>query len=210
MSEGKAVTKAEFAALCRVDKTRVSHWIRDGKLKGKALVGEGRNAKIDVEEAQRQLRVTLDSGQRLGNGLGTRLDRKPAPTVEREVIDADPGATDPEDVLDDALDAEIKREKLVQLQRANRKGAEDEAAAQGRYTETLAARRQMSVVAVQTMRVFEGAVPEMATTLASRFSLEEREVLQFLSEFFRTLRVQAAEKARQNAETLPTLVPAEA
>lgn len=224
MGDGTTVTKAEFAALCKVDKTRVSHWIREGKLKGKALIGNGRNARIDVEEAQRQLRITLDSGQRLGNGLGTKLNRKPTfdsvidpdrsdaegagfrPNFHRTLPPQSIDAGDPDDLLDDALDAEIKREKLVQLQRANRKGAEDEAAAQGRYTDTMAVRRQMGILVVQTMRVFEGAVPEMATTIASRFAIDEREVLQTLSDLFRTIRAHAADKAKSNAEALPILV----
>ena len=213
----KIVSKSEFARLINANPSRITEYIDKGKIGPDAIVGEGRTARIRVELAKAHLRVRLDSAQRLGNGLGTNLaPERPAATEEPTSPQASRAAPtandgpDAEDVLDDALDAEIKREKLVQLQRANRKGAEDEAAAQGRYTETLAARRQMSVVAVQTMRVFEGAVPELATTFASRFGLEEREVLQFLSEFFRTLRVQAAEKARQNAEALPTLVPAEA
>lgn len=75
------VSKAEFAALCNVDRSRVSHWIRDGRISGAALSGSGRSARIIVEVAQKQLRGNLDPYQMLpgGNGAKTRLD---VPTPE--------------------------------------------------------------------------------------------------------------------------------
>ena len=210
----KIVSKSEFARLINANPSRITEYIDKGKIGPDAIVGEGRTARIRVELAKAHLRVRLDSGQRLGNGLGTKLAPERAEPTRLPTSASIVGGTsspfdglDADEVGDDALDAEIKREKLVQLQRANRKGAEDEAAAQGRFTETLAARRQMGIVAVQTMRVFEGAVPEMATTIASRFAIEERDVLQVLSDLFRTIRAQAAEKARISAEVLPRLVP---
>lgn len=69
--------KGQFATLCGVSAGRVSQWISEGKIGGDALVGEGRTARIRVSVAQEQLQRRLDVGQRLGNGIGTRLDAAP-------------------------------------------------------------------------------------------------------------------------------------
>lgn len=206
------VTKGRFAEICNVSAGRVTQWIAERKISGDALVGEGRAAKIVVAIAQKQLRTRIDSGQAFGNGLGTKLRAgapKSPPEPKRPVPPPQDEETDPDDVSGDELDAEIKREKLAQLQRINRKGAEDEAASQGRYVEAAAARRQMGIVAVQTMRVFEGAQPEMATAIASRFGVDQREVAQVLADLFRGIRAQAAEKARAAAEAIEPIVPDE-
>ena len=71
---GEVVSKGQFAALRNVSPGRVSQWISEGKIKPDALVGEGRNAKINVAVATQQLRDALDVGQLTGNGVGTRLD----------------------------------------------------------------------------------------------------------------------------------------
>ena len=72
--------KSAFAAQCGVHRSRVSHWIRDKKLDGAAIVGVGRSAMIDAVEAGRQLRLRLDSDQMCGlNGLNTNLSGKPRP-----------------------------------------------------------------------------------------------------------------------------------
>ena len=60
---GEVVSKGQFAALRNVSPSRVSQWISEGKIKPDALVGEGRNAKINVAVATRQLRDSLDIGQ---------------------------------------------------------------------------------------------------------------------------------------------------
>lgn len=84
-------TKAEFATLCNVAPSRVSHWIRDGRINGAALVGTGRAARIDVAVAQKQLRGRLDAYQMLpgGNGAGTKLDARPEPAGEPLSDDAE-------------------------------------------------------------------------------------------------------------------------
>ncbi len=65
-SNGSAVTivtKGEYARMRNRTPGAVSHWIRQGKLHGPALVGRGRTARIVVEEADRQLADLLDLGQ---------------------------------------------------------------------------------------------------------------------------------------------------
>lgn len=201
------VSKGRFAEICNVSPGRVTQWIAEGKIGPDALVGEGRSAKIVVAIAQRQIRARTDSGQAFGNGLGTKLAPPRATTRPSEPLEASAPSTDDVE-FGDALDEQIKRERLEALQRANRKGAEEEAASQGRFVEATAVRRQMGIVAVQTLRVFEGAQPELATAIASRFSVPEREVLQLLGELFHAIRAQASEKALAAANVLPVVLPA--
>ena len=70
--------RGDFAALCNVKPSRLSHWIAEGRISGSAIVGEGRSARIRVEEAQKQLRRTLDPNQMTANGNGTNLGPAPA------------------------------------------------------------------------------------------------------------------------------------
>ena len=74
------MSKSQFAASCGVHRSRISHYISDGKLDGAAIVGVGRKAMIDSDVALRQLRLRLDSNQMCGlNGLNTNFSGKPRP-----------------------------------------------------------------------------------------------------------------------------------
>lgn len=68
------VSKSEFAALINVSPGRVSQFIASGQISRAAIIGSGQRAKIDVERAKADLRLSLDVSQRLGNGIDTRLD----------------------------------------------------------------------------------------------------------------------------------------
>jgi hypothetical protein len=117
----EVVSKGQFAALRNVSPGRVSQWIQEGKIEPDALVGEGRNAKINVAVATQQLRDALDVSQLAGNGVGTRLDLPLPPPAQ-----ASP-SREPAPSGDPIADA-IKQERLDQLRRANRREAEEEAA----------------------------------------------------------------------------------
>lgn len=198
------VSKSRFAEICNVVPGRVTQWISEGKIGKEALVGEGRSAKIIVAVAQRQLRSRIDSGQAFGNGLNTKLSR---PEPSRPPRSSEP-ADDPDaDESQDPLDQQIKRERLEALQRTNRIAAAEEAAKQGFYTAAADARRQMTAVAAQVLRVFEGAIPEMADKLAAQFKIEERDVNLFLVGFLRDVRDEAAKRAQAAAEKLDATVP---
>ncbi len=97
-----AVTKAEFASLVGVSRGRVSQWLRAGKIDGAAIVGEGRDARIDAELAKRQLDARLDLGQRLGANGKAQLAGSLLP-----------------------IDADIKAARLRQLTLANERAAEE-------------------------------------------------------------------------------------
>ena len=57
------VTKAQYAALKGRRASSVSNWIRWGKISKRALVGDGVRARIWVEQADRDLLLTLDPSQ---------------------------------------------------------------------------------------------------------------------------------------------------
>lgn len=189
MVEPEIAEKAEFARLCNVHPSRVSHWIREKKITGDALVGAGRGAKIHVARARAQLRLRRDVGQAIGNGLDTKL----APNGQAASTDQ--------------IDELLKQARLEALERRNRVEAEQEARSQGRLTDTASARREMGRVAEQMLRVFEGALPIFATAVHSRFQIEQREVLLLLREEFRSVRANAAGEAANAAAGRSSLVP---
>ena len=173
----RLLSKSEFAELCGVSPAAVSQWIKQGKISGEGLVGEGRTARIRVAVAMRQVNLRRDVGQALGNGLGTRL----GPSASVDDGEAEPGGHDPyegwsPDGNSDAVDRKLKLAKLEAAERANRIAAVEEAAGEGRYTDTGAARAEMGKIAGQMMRIFEGALPEIATAIAAEFRLETRDV----------------------------------
>jgi hypothetical protein len=203
----QVVSKADFARLKNVSAARVSQWISGGKINGNALVGEGRNAQIDVAIADEQLRERLDIGQRVGNGLATRLGQAPADAAPD--LPAAPAAASPAAPTVDRFEEAFKRERLEALQRENRKRAEEEAARAGRYIDAQAASAQMAKIAGKTMTMIDGSLPEIASALAAKFSLSQRDVLHALRAEFRDVRQRAAASLRTEAAEQPAIVEAE-
>jgi hypothetical protein len=195
LMSNQIVSKGEFAKLCNVSAGRVTQWIAERKISGDAIVGEGRSAKINAEIARSQLKLRRDVGQSFGNGLKTRL--KPTSAKPDHWGGSEPA---------DAVDEEIKREKLEGIRRKNRQEAEEELARQGRYVEAADVRREMARIAGDLVRIFEGALPEFATAIAAEFKIEQRDVLHLLTEQFRKVRGKAASHARQLAAEKPELV----
>ena len=183
--------KGQFAALCGVTPGRVSQWIKEGKIRGDALDGAGRSARIRVAIAQEQLRGSLDLGQRLGlNGIGTRLDdAAPPPTMTAGLPPKDPTVED-----------RIKAERLRQLETQNRRLAEEERARAGLYMRTADAEQEMARIAGQMMKIFEGGLADMASHLGAQFGLTQRDVLHALRGQFREVRASAAKAMRQAME----------
>ena len=141
-----AIRKSEFAKLCNVSAPGVSQWISGGKIDGKAIVGEGRGALIDVDLARAQLKERLSTNERCGlNGLNTKLDDVPArrsgpalPNVGGDVAESAPAArrqrvdSAPEDDEDPgSVDAQLKTEKLEQNKILTRKLRTEERARDG-------------------------------------------------------------------------------
>jgi hypothetical protein len=203
------VPKAQFAAMCGVHKSRVSHWIDDGKLSGDALVGEGRAQRIRVEVAKAQLRARLDIGQRLGNAIDTHLDAATPAILQPQA----PGAAncsptlplDPPPRVPDSMEERIKRERYEGYRLDNVKRREDLAAREGRYTLAESARQQMGQIACRMMTTFESSLADFASSIAAHFKIPQRDVLHLLRSDFHGFRAREAASTARAAEVLPTL-----
>lgn len=186
------VSKGEFARRRNVSAARVSQWIGEGKIHGAAIVGEGRSAQIDEELACQQLDQRLDIDQRhSGNGLKTTLLTAAVP----------PAASDAPQVY--TVADRIAEQRLELLQRQNREKATEEAVKLGMLCETADARQAAGRQIAQILARVEGALPEIASDLASQFKLPQRDLLHSLRGTWRKIRKDAAIEARERAEPLP-------
>lgn len=195
-----AVSKGDFAKMIGVSPGRITQMISEGKIGRDALVGEGRTAKIIPDVAKAQIRERTDVGQALGNGIHTQVSDSapvaPAPSAQ-EFQSYRPINN---------FDAEIRKEKLAEIQRKNRMEAERELAARGTYMRSDHAKLAMAKMAGQMLTVFEGSLVDLATAVAAKFELTQRDVLHLLRAEFRATRGKLAATVRAQADDLPELV----
>jgi len=200
-----AVSKGEFAAIIGVTPGRISQYLAQGKITSAALVGHGRNAKIIVERARADLRLTLDISQRLGNGIDTRLDTDDdMPLMDRRRF-SDP---EPDELRKPSIDHVLKQEKLEQTRRATRNAAIADAQTAGQLTTVATAREEMIRMASSMLLTFEGSLTDFAAAIASTFKLPQRDVLHLLRGEFRKVRDKASKAAKLDADNLPDAVEA--
>lgn len=219
---GEVVSKGEFARRRNVTPTRVGQWIREGKIGGDALVGEGRRAQIREAVAVAQLNRTLDVNQRYGNGLSTRLDveassvaaRGPAGPASSGEAFVDTGDGDrpadqlvvpPKPALYGVND-QIARERLAQLQRANREAERQEAVAAGLLTDANAVRQEMAREIAKLMNSLDAVLVNIATALAAELKAPQRDVLHVLRGEYRKFRAAEADAVRAAAERQPQTI----
>lgn len=177
------VSKAEFAATIGVSRGRVSQWLRERKIDGAALIGEGRAAKIDVEVARQQLDARLDLGQRIGaNGKAL--------------------------VSFDATDSALKAARLRQLTLANERAAEEAKLREGRYIVADDARQEMGRIAGRLIASFEGALPELADAIAASSSMPQRDALHVLRTSWRAIRARLSGLETEAAPAEPKTLEA--
>jgi hypothetical protein len=203
-----SVSKGDFAAIIGVSPGRISQYIAAGKISAASLVGQGRNARIDVERAKADLRNSLDISQRLGNGIDTRLDPD-LPLYQPPASQPLPGSYTPPPLAPVGIDNDIKAEKLKQLQRANRAGAIVEAQNRGQLIETAAARAEIAKAASSMLQMFEGSLAEIASAVSAEFKMPQRDVLHLMRKKFREVRQGAADKMRKLASDVPASLETE-
>lgn len=215
--EPEVVSKSQFARLSNVTPGRVSQWLTEKKIHSDAIVGEGRDAKINVERARAQLNLSLDISQRMGNGLSTRLQgpalasppiAEPQPVTDpfpsAQVLPfARPTANDPSR---DPIEEQIKRERLETARRTNRKMAEEEAARSGRYVLAEHAAREVGKSVTLVFSSVDGWIAEAASKISAKFGLPQRDVLHLMRSEFSTFRAKFSVTLRQQAESLPQFV----
>ncbi len=198
------LSKSDFALLCRVSRGRVSQWLAAGKIDGAAIVGEGRGALIDTDVAVAQLKERLDVSQRFSNGLSTRLDGdvlppgrvKPANRLAPTSRLSGGASLGSEPVPSvepaDTVEAQIKAEKLRQAQFLSSRLEVEDWARRGVYIEASEARGEMTRIASEMLKTFEGSFPDFASALAAKYQIPSREVLNLLRTEFRRIREQLA------------------
>lgn len=194
------VSKGEFARLINVTPGRVSQYLAAGKIHGAAIIGEGRDARINYELACAQLRLTRDPDQAHANGLRT--------TLTAAAPEAAPPTTVPAPALidDNPLERQLLEHKVVKAERENREASRNEAMANGQLVDAADARRAVSREIGQLMLRFDGTLSELADDLASEFKLPSRDVLHKLKASWRRIRQAAAIEARERAEPMPDSV----
>ena len=203
-------SKGEFARLIGVTAGRISQYIADGQLKPDAFDGEGRDAKVIVAVACKQLKKNLDISQRLGNGINTRLDQASAATPPpSETLPLMPPATGASPPADNSVEEQIKRARLRQLELNNRRSAEEAAQRSGVLTNADAVRQAQGRAFARLVAGFEGSLADFATAISNRFGLQQRDVLHELKMEWRNVRARTAKQLKDEASDVPEMVAVE-
>jgi hypothetical protein len=174
-----------------VSPSRLSHWLRDGKIDGAAVVGSGYSARINADLARRQLDARLDLSQRLGaNGKALFADTGAASA-------SPPSST---------LDTGIKSARLRQLELSNERVAAEVAAGSGRLVEAAAMRAEVGRIAGRLISAFDGVVGELAAAAAAVTGSPERDILHALRGAWSVARGRLAGVEAEAAASLPETV----
>jgi transcriptional regulator with XRE-family HTH domain len=191
----EGISKKDFADAVGVTPGRVSQWISAGQIHGEALVGSGRKARIRTHIAKEQLSHKLDVAHRARASTKAQLaDAGEQPTTRS----ARPLMSD--------VEQQIQAERLEGYRRDNRRKAEEEAARSGRYTLTADVERAMGRLAAKLIGLFESWLGELASKIAAKFALPQRDVLHLLRSEFRLFRSATSAAMRRDAVQLPELV----
>lgn len=202
------VSKAEFARRRNVSQPRVSQWLKEGKISGDAIVGEGRDARIRESIACQQLKVRLEPLQMTGNGLSTKLDAPPPPPAEPLPL-VQPAAAPVPSPAGETIQDEILRLKRDALVRQESDALRDQAIRNGKLTEAEEAARQAAKNTVQLLATFETKLADFATAISSAFKIPQRDVEHLLRAEFRKVRADLAVDFGSRADALPEKVEIE-
>jgi hypothetical protein len=186
LEAAKIVRKSEFAVLRNVSPGRVTQWITAGHIGPDALVGQGRDARINVAVANAQLCERLDPSQRFGlNGITTRLDAPLPPPV--------PAISDPPPPpVIDSVETRIKAEKLRQAELTTRRAEEADRLSRGVYILAKSARDENMRIAAKLFEAFDGALADFASALAAKYQIPQRDSLHLLRSEMRRVRERVA------------------
>ncbi len=213
-------TQADFARHMGVSRAAVSQWKKRDILRDDAFTQPGKKGKVVVSVGVAQVRRNRDIGQALGNGIETRTSTDAAPAADlpeeaaQDEVQPDlPGsdaapvpvelvAAAPAKPKVDTVEDQLKRARLEEQHRKNRKGAADEALQQGKLISSEDAREQMTRVASMMLQIFEGSLTDFAAAIASQFDVPQRDVLHALKNEFRNVRKTATQKERSRIANL--------
>lgn len=192
----ETLSKSEFSRHCGVSPARVSQWIKEGKIDGDALVGEGRSARINVLLAEQQLTERLDPNQKLGiNGLRSGALTSDQPAAEESNPAPAVTATD-----------RIAEEKRRQAEMTTRRMAREDALAAGRYVRAADHKAAVGEALQRLMQTIEGGLTDMAMAVAADCGVDRRQVDRSLRKAFRDVRARASASFRDEADAEPAMV----
>lgn len=197
------LTTTELAARLQVTKGRVSQYVSAGKLDG-CFTGEGRARRFDLQMVCEALGRTLDFGQMMGNGAGTRRALAEIRDDEGGDEAAPPASTKtgkPRDGAElpqgDAGRYELARAQKAEeeARRLRRQNLQDE----GRYVLAEEAERQVARVLAQEIAEFEAVLRAGARAIADRLGVDFKTARQILIETWRGHRSERAAQLAQDA-----------
>ena len=192
------MSKTAFAAHIRVSPARISQYLRDGIIGRDAMIGDGRNARINVEKAMEQIGVRRHVGQAMGNGLGTLLD--PPPATSPDVNKPDLARHD--------TSALIQQERLEQERRKNRLATIDEATRLGSLIPAEDMQREVGRSLQKLADVYNGMVPDIASAIAAKWSLPQRDIEHVVRGVMREKRAAASKRLGEEAAGMVETVEA--
>jgi hypothetical protein len=196
MSVPESVSKLEFSRILGVSPSRITAYVRTGKIFGPALVGAGRFQRIVPNIAREQLRKTLHVVQRLANGAA-RLDQ-PEP--------ASAASSAPHSPHNDVV-LQIQRERLRQMQAARRQRDEEELRRRGVLTPTADVNPALRNLAGRMLNVMDGGLAVMAEAAAAHLQVNRRDLLHVLRTEWRKVRAAAEADFRRELATMPATLP---
>jgi len=185
MSKDILLTKGEFAKEINVSAPRVSQYINDGKIYGKAIVGEGRRAQINLEVARDQLKNTLDLSQSMGNGLKNQVN---AASVDLSNYKSDLSGVSTRNSQERRAKALADQEE-IKLKRMKEQDALDS----GKYMLAAEARNLVPQAIHTVFLTVDEFIRSAATDLASDHSLDRKAIEVTLREKWRETRTTASE-----------------
>jgi hypothetical protein len=196
------VPKLEYARMRDRHPSAISHWIRTRKLTAPALVGTGRNARINVAEADRQLADTLSLSHQLGTAIrepGRDIFATPAaaPSVAAEPLPPSEPTT-PSD------QARLLRARAEREEFAAQKAAAEAQANNGTWVVRADSDREHGRRLAEAITTIERWLPELAQKLVAAPPTDVRAASIMLRTEFRALRATMAGEARTAAEAEPT------
>lgn len=186
------LSKSEFARRRGVSPAAVSQWIGTQRLSGAALVGEGRTAKIDVEEAERQLGQTLDLGQQMAQQTLRPTASAAQPALQR--LPEDDHAARYQKARADS--AEIEAERARRREQAER----------GVYMETDQARAAWARELGALITGVDQWINDLALGLAAETGQDPKSLTVFLRQRWRDFRQKRTDLQRQARDADPHLV----
>ena len=194
------MTKGDYARLRGVSPGRISQYIADGQIGPNALEGEGRNARIIVDVADRHLAQRLHMGQATGaNGKAASTVPASDPGPLAQTADAAPlFQAGEESHLARAAKARAEQEEI----KTARMRREEQLTA-GRYMLADDARAEMNRIAASVMAFSESAVRDIAVALAAETGAETSVAIATANRVWRERRARMAETMAAQASAMP-------